>query len=178
MNTDDHAIRAVLDHIPSGVFIMAAHHDGMRSGVLTKLVQPCSFEPPLVMVSIEQGLPIEPLIRDSRSFSLSQMRDGDRLLYRTFRTPPGRGDDPFVTLPSHVAPSGAPIIDRALAAMDCEVMRHVDLDSDHRLYVGRITSVTYLADGALPAIELNGRAVVPHFHGSADNEGVGWSSTG
>jgi len=153
-------IAAALLQIPCGLFILTASHDGVRSGVLTRWVQPCSIQPRQVMVAVASGSPVEPLIRDSRWFALCQISAGDRLLHRRFLTPPDRGEDPFVTLPTHTAPSGSPIIDRALAYLDCEVVRHVDLDTDHRLYVGQVHHGAILKHGALPAVEVAGNGMV------------------
>ena len=37
--------------------------------------------------------------------------------------------------------------------LDCELVRHVDLESDHRLYVGLVHSGALFVDGA-PAVVL------------------------
>ena len=88
------SIVASLQQIPSGLFILTSAYREARSGVLTKWVQPCSLDPLLVMVAIVQGLPVEPLIRDSRSFVLCQISAGDGLLQRLFTAPPRSGEDP------------------------------------------------------------------------------------
>lgn len=155
--------------IPSGQFILTAAYDGVRSGVLTRWVQPCAVNPPLVMVAVSQGLAILPIIRDSRAFALCQIRADDRLLQRSFHKPPDRGDDPFITLPARILErrTGSPIIDRALSYLDCEVVRTVDLDADHRLYVGRIVESGLLNEGAPPAIDIGTNGV---FWGSNSME--------
>ncbi len=112
------------------------------------------------MVAIAAGLPVEPLIRDSRAFGLCQIDSEDRLLRKMFATPPERGEDPFVLLASHAAPSGSPVIDRALSYLDCRVVRHVDLGTDHRLYVGEICAGELMNKSARPAIEVGGNG---HF---------------
>ncbi len=152
-------ITAALKQIPSGLFILTCAYDGARTGILARWAQPCSIDPPLVMVAIPEGLPVVPLIRDSRAFALCQISDGDLLLKRHFAKPPERGDDPFVTLPSHQAPSGSPIIQRALSYIDCRVVRHVDLDTDHRLYVGQVLHGEIIDSKSQPAIELGGNCV-------------------
>jgi flavin reductase (DIM6/NTAB) family NADH-FMN oxidoreductase RutF len=152
-------IVAALLQIPCGLFVLTAAHEGVRSGVLTKWVQPCSIEPRLIMLAVAGGSPVEPLIRDSRTFALCQISEGDRLLHRRFLAPPERGEDPFVTLPTHCAPSGSPIIDRALSYLDCEVVRHVDLDTDHRLYVGQVHHGGVLKRDARPAVEVGGNGL-------------------
>jgi len=108
------------------------------------------------MVAVATGLAIEPLIRDSRWFALCQIGEDDRILRRRFAVPADRGEDPFVTLPHTSAPSGAPILERAITWMDCELIRHVDLDSDHRLYVGRVHHAGIMTAGARPVVEVDG----------------------
>lgn len=147
-----------ITRIPSGLFVLTAAHDDYRSGVLARWVQPCSISPPMVMVALAMGQPVEPLLRDSRAFALCQIGDDDRFLERKFAAAPERGEDPFVSLDIDIAPSGSPIIRRAMGYLDCELVRHVDLESDHRLYVGLVHSGALMMDGA-PAVVVgpNGR---------------------
>ena len=147
-------LQDAVQQIPRGLCVMTTAFGGARSGVLTKWVQPCSLDPLLVMVAIVQGLPVEPLIRDSRSFALCQISAGDGLLQRLFTAPPTSGEDPFFALPCHAAPSCAPVIDRALSYLDCEVIRHVDLDTSYRLFVGQVHHGGILNASAKPAVEV------------------------
>ena len=157
-------IAGAMRQIPCGLFVLTTAHNGVRSGVLTKWVQPCSSEPPLVMVALPQGLPVEPLIRDNHAFALCQISAGDILLQRIFSRPPDRTEDPFFSLPSHTAPSGSPIIDRALAYLDCTVVRHVDLDTDHRLFVGHVRHGGMLNAGQEAAIEVGNTEITRTLH--------------
>jgi len=119
--TDEHDAQfaATLNRIPGGLFLMTAAHDQQRSAVLTTWVQRCSLQPPMVSVSIPKGMPVESLIRDSRTFALCQISEDDRFLIRKFGSTPDREDDPFVTLHTIEAPSGAPVVCRAMSYMDC-----------------------------------------------------------
>ncbi|MFK7962280.1 MAG: flavin reductase family protein [Phycisphaerales bacterium] len=151
----------LFEQIPCGLFVLTAAHDGVRCGILTRWVQPCSTKPPLVMVSIATGLPIEPVIRDARSFALCQLPENERILRRRFAEPADRADDQFITIPHFETPSGAPVPERAFAYFDCQLVRHVDLEADHRLYVGKVTSADLVKplDGAAPAVEVRGVAL-------------------
>ncbi|MHC4992142.1 MAG: flavin reductase family protein [Planctomycetota bacterium] len=137
-------VEGVVSQIPSGLFILTTAFDGLRSGLLAKWVQRCSLEPPMVMVAIPKGQPVEPLILDSRTFVLCHISPDDRFLLRKFASPPDRNEDPFVAISTANAPSGAPIIDRALSYLDCQVIRHIELESDHRVYVGQVTTAGLL----------------------------------
>jgi flavin reductase (DIM6/NTAB) family NADH-FMN oxidoreductase RutF len=130
---------SALSQIPGGLFVLTASFDGRRTGCFVKWVQPCSTNPPMVMVALATGQSVEPLIRDSRSFTLCQISSDDRFLMRKFNGCSfDAGEDPLMPLMTSNAPSGAPIVERALSYLDCEVVRHVELDADHRIYVGQV----------------------------------------
>ncbi|UCD73769.1 MAG: flavin reductase [Phycisphaerales bacterium] len=152
---EDSDLISAFDQIPCGLFLLTSAHEGLRSGVLARWVQQCSLNPPLVMVALPKGSPVEPLIRDSHSFALCQISDGDRFLTRKFSIMPDRSEDPFDTLSTFPAPSGSPVVRRAMSYLDCEVVRHVELESDCRLYVGEVRDGRQLSDGK-PVIHLGG----------------------
>jgi flavin reductase (DIM6/NTAB) family NADH-FMN oxidoreductase RutF len=158
------SIAEAMDQIPRGLFILTTAHNGVRAGVLTRWVQPCSVEPPLVMVALPQGLPVEPLMRDNHAFALCQIAADDILLRRIFSRPCERTEDPFFSLALRSSANGSPIIQRALAFLDCTVARHVDLDTDYRLFVGHVREGGLLTPGATPAIETG--AVIAHRNGA------------
>ena len=131
-------------------------HEGARTGVLATWVQPCATNQPLVMVAVPTALPVIPLIRDSRAFALCQIAADDRFLARKFATVPEHGEDPFVSLITFRAVTGAPIIERAMSYLDCELIRHVDLESDYGLFVGRVRAGAMLSGGDPSVVVGNG----------------------
>jgi len=152
-------VTQAIQRIPGGLFLLTAAYDGARSAVLVKWVQQCAKTPPLIMAAVSTGLAVVPLIRDSHGFALCQLSEEDRFLARKFECAPEHGDDPFDALPTWTAPSGAPIVRRALAWLDCEVIRHIDLESDHGLYVGLVRAGGILNDGR-PAVRYGGNGLL------------------
>lgn len=136
-----------MSRIPCGQFVLTAAYGGSRCGVLVDWVQRCSTEPPLVVAAVARCLPVVPLIRDSRSFALCQLGRADRFLARKFSATPGDGEDPFDSLCMKNAPSGSPIVARAMCWLDCELVRRVELESDFSLHVGRVRDGGILSDG-------------------------------
>ena len=148
-----------LGQIPSGLFLLTSGYDGNRSGVLVNWVQQCATKPPMVIVAMAKGLPVEPLIRDSRAFALCQIAEDDRLLLRKFAQTPNTGEDPFVSIPTIEAPSGSPIVKRAVAYLDCKLIRHIDLETDHAIYVGQVHQGGILNEGR-PAMYIHDSGLV------------------
>lgn len=132
--------RQAVNLLSSGLFVMTAVYDHKRSGVLVSSAQKCGDEPLLIGVACRKGHPIEPLIRDSHRFALSQLDAHDRNLARRFEEPPLPDDryDPFDLLEVDHLISHAPILKRSALAFDCEVYRHFDIESDHELYIGLV----------------------------------------
>lgn len=124
--------------IPSGLYAMTAAYDGERSAVLVSWVQQCSFEPPMVAVASPKGRPIAPLIRDSHSFALCQFRRDDAFLLRTLSREDSDPREVLDPIRCEALATGSPCITRATAVLDCEMMRHIDLDGDHELYIGLV----------------------------------------
>ncbi len=131
--------------VPHGHFVLTAAFGDFRGGVVVRWVQQVSSAPLLVVVAIEKGQPLSPLIRDSRRFALCQIPADDRVLRKIFE--PEREDltDPFLGLSTIKAPSGAPVPTRAAAWLDCELTRHLDVEGNCELYVGLVH-----AGGVLP----------------------------
>ena len=84
IHPDSCEITQTIDWIPRGLFLVTSAHEGLRSGVLTEWVQQCLSRPPMVMVTLPKGALVEPLIRDSRSFVICQIGQGDRILHHKF----------------------------------------------------------------------------------------------
>jgi flavin reductase (DIM6/NTAB) family NADH-FMN oxidoreductase RutF len=125
--------------INSGLFVLTAQFEGKRAGVMVRSVQPCADEPLLLCAAVRRGHWIEPIIRDSHAFAICKINQSDKLLVRKFaETARPRDGDPFDCMPTLKLVTGAPIITRAPIALDCEVIRHFDLEADHELYIGLV----------------------------------------
>jgi flavin reductase (DIM6/NTAB) family NADH-FMN oxidoreductase RutF len=138
-------VAGALDRIPFGSFVLTSAYGDQRGGVSVRWVQQCCHTPPMVMVAVEKGHALSPVIRDSRVFAICQLDPGDRATLRSFE-PQSPGVDPFMGVLSSNAPSGAPVPCRALGYIDCELARHVDIDGDHEIYVGVVHHAAALRD--------------------------------
>jgi len=126
-----------LAKLQSGLFVLTARHEGKRAGVVVRSVQPASDQPPLVCVAVRRGHWIEPVIRDSHAFAICKISPGDGLLLRKFaETARPRDGDPFDCVQTTRLATGSPILTRATLVLDCEVVRHFDLEADHERYMG------------------------------------------
>lgn len=129
---------SVLALIPHGSFVLTSAFEGKRAGLIARSVAVVADEPLLVCVSLRRGHWIEPLLRDSRAFGVSLIDPSDRFAQKKFAENAPREQDPFDCVPCDVLQSQSPLLRRALAALDCEIVRRVDLEADCALIVGRV----------------------------------------
>ncbi|MFG0285849.1 MAG: flavin reductase family protein [Phycisphaerales bacterium JB039] len=134
-------LAAAADRLPSGLFLMTAAHD-TRAGAIIRWAQRCAEEPVLVAVALPKGHTIAPVIRDSRAFGLCEVRPDDKLLLAKFSKPepPDEQEDPFASLRVRTLKTGAPLLAGSTLALDCEVVRHFDLEADHEIYIGQVVA--------------------------------------
>lgn len=158
----DAQLNLVIGRLPTGRFVMTAVHGDNRAGVVVKSVQACADEPLLISVAIRKGHAIEPLIRDSHAFAICWIEDDDRLSLRTFArdasVEPDADErpDPFAAFAIKTLATGAPILKHAKLVLDCEVVRHFDLEADHELYIGQVVAAQIADDPSAPGGSSNG----------------------
>lgn len=138
-------ISAALGRLPAGTFVLTSCHDGKRAGVLVNWVQRCAEEPLLISVAAMKGHRIEPIIRDSHSFAVCMIDAGNKLVQHKFRMRAmcEEDSDPFDAIGVCTMVTGAPVLRSCLLALDCEVVRHFDLEADYELYVGQVIAARF-----------------------------------
>ncbi len=144
-------IEQVIARITRGRYLMTAHHADSRAGVLVDSAMWLMTEPLLIGVSMRKGHEIDPLIRDSRSFALGFVDEGDRFIARRFGKRLNGTDsaiyveglDPFDTLPCTTIQTGSPVLTQCSTWLDCEVLRRVDLENAYEFFVGSVVGIMH-----------------------------------
>jgi flavin reductase (DIM6/NTAB) family NADH-FMN oxidoreductase RutF len=156
----DRLRRRVLWAMPTGLYVVGSrgHLDGtLRHNLMTaSLVVQVATEPKLVAVAIETESVTSALVTDSGCFAISLLRREDRALVRRFVKPVGDVNSESPGRPTlmngeevWIASSGAPVLRRAPAYIDCDVRHRLPLGS-HVLFIGEVTD----AGGADGEVEL------------------------
>ena len=130
---------AALAQLPSGFFVLTAAHGEHRCAVRVPWVQQCCADPPMIMVSVEKGKRIAPIVRDARAFTISQHDVDDRHTARRLDILSRTGPEAISSAGFERSPNGAPIFERARCVFNCQLIRHVDIECDNELYVGVVT---------------------------------------
>ena len=138
--------RRVLWTMPSGLYVVGSRAGDRRNGMTLNWATQLSFDPKLLGIGVERDAFTHELITEGRMFSLNIIDREDRAIVRKF-TKPVEVDAEARTLngfPYHDGPSGAPILDQAVAYVDCEVRNPVDCGG-HTFFIGEVVDCGFQA---------------------------------
>ena len=141
----DRLRRRVLWSMPSGLYVLGStDKGGRRNGMTMNWATQVSFDPKIVAVAIELTSFTHELVTEGRVFALNLIDHEDRAIVRKF-TKPVEVDLAAHTLngfPYHDGLSGAPILDQAVAYVDCEVRESVSV-GEHTLFLGEVVDAAF-----------------------------------
>src|SRR5436309_8554740 len=121
--------RRVLWKMPSGLFVIGSRAGDRRNAMTANWVTQVSFDPKLVAVAVEKEAVTHELVHEGRAFSVNVVDREDRAIVRKF-TKPVDVDAEAHTLndfPYHDGRTGAPVLDQAVAYVECEVRHEIDV---------------------------------------------------
>jgi flavin reductase (DIM6/NTAB) family NADH-FMN oxidoreductase RutF len=141
----DRLRRRVLWKMPSGLYVLGSTDKGeRRNGMTLNWAIQVSFDPKLVAVAIELTAYTHELVSEGRAFALNLIDQEDRAIVRKFTKPVDvdLGARTLNGFPYHDGLSGAPILDQAVAYVDCEVRESVSMGG-HTLFVGEVVDAAF-----------------------------------
>jgi flavin reductase (DIM6/NTAB) family NADH-FMN oxidoreductase RutF len=139
--------RRVLWKMPSGLYIVGSRAGDRRNGMTLNWATQLGFDPKLLGIAVEHEAFTHELIAEGGVFSLNLLDRDDRQIVRKF-TKPVEVDAEAKTLNGfafHDGKTGAPVLDQAVAFLDCEVRQSVDTGG-HTLFLGEIVDSGFQKD--------------------------------
>jgi flavin reductase (DIM6/NTAB) family NADH-FMN oxidoreductase RutF len=146
------ALRRVLGRFATGVTVVTSLQDGVPRGVTVSAFMSISLEPPLVLVALDQARTLDPVIQRTGAYAVNILGEDDIALSDCFAgaaVEPGR--DAFCGAAWRPGAIGMPILDRAIASLECRLAQVVRL-GDHDFLVGRVVSTADREDGEEPLL--------------------------
>jgi flavin reductase (DIM6/NTAB) family NADH-FMN oxidoreductase RutF len=155
--------RGAMARLAAGVVLVTAHDEedgplGAPAGMTATAFMSVSLDPPLVLVSVRTGSRMDELLERQPRWAASLLTEAQRTLAGRFAMK-GRLSDRllFQEVPHTLGPvSGAPIVDGALAAVECHTEQRVPA-GDHTLVVARVLATRLTAAEGAPLLYQQGR---------------------
>ena len=148
---DQSIFRYVLGHFASGVTVVTARVDDTLHGITVSSFCSLSLDPPLVLICINQFVRTHELLPQAGSFAVNILAENGESISRHFAS---RIEDKFATVAYHTGVTGAPLLDAALATIECRL--HSQLPGgDHSIFVGEVVAA-HARDDADPLLYYRG----------------------
>jgi 3-hydroxy-9,10-secoandrosta-1,3,5(10)-triene-9,17-dione monooxygenase reductase component len=139
MDADPAAMRTVLGHFATGVAIVTALDDGEPVGMACNSFTSLSLEPPLVLFCAAKSSTTWPRIQAAKKWAANILAEDGEEICRLFAQ---KGADRFAHIAHTAGRSGAPLLEDAIAFVDCETVAEHDA-GDHLIVVGRVLELGY-----------------------------------
>jgi flavin reductase (DIM6/NTAB) family NADH-FMN oxidoreductase RutF len=135
LHPDD--FKAALGSWAAGVTVVTTRQGGLVYGITASSFTSLSLDPPLVLVCIANSNKLALMVQETQTFAVSilatDQEDVSAYFAKSGREPVERFED-FGTIELH---TGSPIIDGALAHLDCELDLAI-AGGDHTIAIGRV----------------------------------------
>ena len=144
--------RRVLGHFATGVTILTTTDaEGRPTGLTVSAFCSVSLDPPQILVCVDHKSQSYPALRDGGRFAVNILGAEHESISRRFAT---TRLDKFEEVPFRMGALGVPLIEGALAQLECRtVSRHVE--GDHTILVGRVEEAR--SDAGEPLLYYRGK---------------------
>lgn len=143
-DVDGALYRQVLGHFATGVTVITAVDDGEPVGMAANSFTSVSLDPPLVLFCAGKASSTWPRIDAAGAYAVNILAGDQEEVCRRFAAKDG---DRFEGVGWSTAVTGSPILDGALAYLDCTIDARHDA-GDHVLVVGRVVDLAVPGEGA------------------------------
>jgi flavin reductase (DIM6/NTAB) family NADH-FMN oxidoreductase RutF/DNA-binding GntR family transcriptional regulator len=114
--------RDVIGRFASGVTVITAAHNGRLYGTTASAVTSLSLEPPMILVSLSKQSETGQAVSACGFFAVNVLGEGDAALALRFAQ---KGGEKFDGVRVSDSGCGAPILDDAIASLECRVVEEV-----------------------------------------------------
>jgi flavin reductase (DIM6/NTAB) family NADH-FMN oxidoreductase RutF len=137
MPIDTAAYRKVIGAFATGVTVVTTEVDGRYHGFTANAVCSVSLEPLLLLVCVDKRANAHGELARAAAFAVNILTDQQQELSNLFAKTGEPSNEGLRGVAFRRGRSGAPLIDGALAALECETYRALDA-GDHTIYLGRV----------------------------------------
>jgi flavin reductase (DIM6/NTAB) family NADH-FMN oxidoreductase RutF len=148
--------REVMGHFATGVSVVTTlddtSSDGRPAGITVNAFSSVSLEPALVMVALDRGRFITPMVRRAGRYAVNVLGADQQDLSDCFaHAPVTPGREAFCGASWSTGSAGLPLIDGSIATLECTVVQTFTA-GDHDLFIGQVDSLEQHREGVAPLL--------------------------
>src|SRR5713101_7881339 len=140
MTIETDFFRQVMGQFTTGVTVVTTRSKDGLAGLTVNSFTSVSLEPPLVLICIDLYSTALPFIRASGNFAVNVLTSEQEALSQCFATISAERYEHFCYASYHIASTGSPILDGALAFIDSRIVAEYP-GGDHAIFVGHVVAM-------------------------------------
>lgn len=138
---DAAGLKEALRTLGGGVSVITAGEGAERSGATVTSATALSVDPPRMLVSLNRSSSTWPIVERYRHFAVNVIGAAHQEIANRFAGIGGlKGPERYVGAEWTRLASGAPVLEDAVAALDCDVEEAIERHS-HVILIGRVLSI-------------------------------------
>ncbi len=141
MSLDADQFKRALRSWASGVTVVTSKADGAIHGMTVSAFSSVSAEPPLVLVCANRSSTTHGIIEKGEVFTVNILASDQQDVSNRFASSKA-GPERFEGIPWHEGETGAPVLDEALASLECEV-KSAHVEGSHTIFIGEVKSAAF-----------------------------------
>ncbi len=140
--------KTVLRQLTYGMYAVTTHRGEELNAMLANFLSQASFDPPLVMVSVEKDSRTLEFIRASGNFGVTVLKTGQRELAGLLGKASKRNPtlDKLASIQHHLSANGNPILDEGIGFFECRVTSEMPA-GDSVIVLGEVIDAQLLGEG-------------------------------
>lgn len=142
---NEEAKKNILRKIPYGLYVIGVKDGASHHAFTGSWFSQCSMKPPRVMLGVRHGTHSLELLKEGKVFSVNLLAKGDKKILEQFFKPTPASGNRFGELTYKLKKTGTPILDKALAFLECEVIS-VHEAGDHSVVIGEVVNAEVMED--------------------------------
>ena len=135
---DLQAKKTALRKLPHGVYIVGVKQDAQVNAFTGTWLTQVSFTPPLVALGIKKDSHSLEMIKQDRVFSVNLLGKGQKAIAEHFVKPATVVGEKLKEVRHRAGKTGAPILEEAIAFVECEVREIANEQGDHAIVIGEV----------------------------------------
>ena len=149
---DLQAKKIALRKIPHGVYVVGVKQGSQLNAFTATWLTQVSFTPPLVALGIKKDSHSLEMIKNDRVFSVSLLGKDQKSVAEHFVRPAAVVGEKLSTVRYRFGKTGVPILEEAIAFVECEVREIANEQGDHAVVIGEVIEAGVRTDE--PALTL------------------------
>jgi flavin reductase (DIM6/NTAB) family NADH-FMN oxidoreductase RutF len=144
--------RLVMGHFATGISVVTTYDGEKPAGITVNAFSSVSLDPPLVMIALDRGRFITPMVRSAGRYAVNVLGADQQALSDCFaHAPVSPGREAFCGASWRSGAMGLPLIEGSIATLECTIVETFSA-GDHDLFIGRVDSMERLREDVPPLL--------------------------